>query len=1051
MLGEITFRNIMRSGLLTGLFLTMTLPAIPAHGEVPESVIDGLEWRMIGPYRGGRVTAVTGVEGKPNLYYMGATGGGVWKTENAGTTWENLSDGDFDVGTIGAVAVAPSDHNVLYVGTGESPIRGVTTSHGNGVYKSTDAGKSWTHIGLDNAGQISRVRVHPTNPDIAYAAVQGKIWGPSEERGVFRTRDGGNTWQHVLKINADTGAADLSMDPNNPRILYAAMWHHGRTPWFIKSGGEGGGIYKSVDGGDNWEKLGGGLPDLVGKIGVDVSASNPERVYAIIESEPELGGLYRSDNAGKSWKLINNHRVLHSRAWYYIHIKADPVDEDTVWVMNVPLMKSVDAGKTWEKINGPHGDHHDLWINPADNRNIINGNDGGATVTFDGGETWSTLMNQPTAQFYRVTVDNQFPFRIYGGQQDNTTVAIASRSFQGGIGRDDYYYVGGGESAHVALDADNPRLVYATTINGTLTEYDAETDVVRSIIPYSEMVYGKDSKDLKYRANWNPPIAMSPHDSKVIYYGTQMLLRSDDRGSTWTEISPDLTRNDPLKQGRNGGPLTPENVGAEFYNTIFYIVESAKEQGTIWVGSDDGLVHVTQNGGDSWSNVSPPHKGEAMINAIELSPHVAGTAYLAVAGYKLDDFKPYIYKTTDYGKRWKRIDRGLPMDTFVRVVREDPTRRGLLYAGTEAGMFVSYNDGDDWQSLRLNLPPVPITDLKIRQDSLVAATQGRGFWLIDDLFVVRQAAADAVQKPLHVYTPDTTYLMSGGGRSGDFEGANPSRDVPFYYHLRDADAGELSIEVMDAGGHVIRSYSSEESDHDRCRISNTDPRSPFEIKYATTDQGLNRWGWNMRSENVHCIEDIALFAGFNGPNVAPGDYSARFRVGDAEETVSFTIELDPRLDVADADITIWVQRLAEVRDMLSENLHALEDIRASRAAINSLMTAYADNDELQTMGTAANEAIGQWEAKITQLKHQTYEDEDAWETMLAGQIRYLLDVIDDTGPPVTHGDMTRMQDLQTEWAKRKSELRAISTNLIRPINEWANTNQIEHVSVPTVP
>ena len=578
------------------LLLSAALPTgIHADSEPGENRLEGLEWRMIGPYRGGRVTTVTGVPGKPNLYYMGATGGGVWKTENAGTTWENLSDGDFEVGTIGAVAVAESDHNVLYVGTGESPIRGVTTSHGDGVWKSTDGGKSWKHVGLKESGQISRIEIHPENPDIAFVAVQGQIWGPNPERGIFRTTDGGKSWEHVLKVNPDTGASDLAMDPTNPRVLYAAMWHHGRKPWFIKSGGEGGGIYKSVDGGDSWKKLEGGLPGLVGKIGIDVSASNPERVYAIIEAEPDQGGLWRSDDAGDSWELINGHRVLHSRAWYYIHVTADPVDEDTVYVMNVPLMKSIDGGKTWKKMTTPHGDHHDHWINPADNRNMISGNDGGATITFDGGETWSSIMNQPTAQFYRVTTDNQVPFRIYGGQQDNTTVAISSRSLYGGIGVADYFDAGGGESAHIAFDPDDPRLIYATTINGTLTEYDHQSGLERYIIPYPELVYGMDSKDLKYRTNWNAPVAVSPHDPSTIYYGTQVVLRSTDRGATWTEISPDLTRNDPEKQGRNGGPLTPENVGAEFYNTLFYLVESPHEPGVIWAGSDDGLLrHVSQ-------------------------------------------------------------------------------------------------------------------------------------------------------------------------------------------------------------------------------------------------------------------------------------------------------------------------------------------------------------------------------------------------------------------------------------------------------------------------
>ena len=1040
--------DFLRKSLLALLSLGAALNVSGAHAAVSESLIDAVEWRLIGPYRGGRVTTVTGVEGMPNLYYMGATGGGVWKTENAGTTWTNISDGYFEVGTIGAVAVARSDRNVLYVGTGESPIRGVTTSHGNGVYKSTDAGKTWTHVGLDTAGQISRIEVHPTNPDVAYVAVQGKIWAPSEERGVYRTVDGGKSWEQVLKVNSDTGASDLSMDPSNPRILYAAMWHHGRKPWFIKSGGEGGGIYKSADAGDSWTKLDGGLPDLVGKIGVDVSRSNPQRVYAIIEAEPELGGLYRSDDAGETWELINNHRVLHSRAWYYIHIKADPVDADTVWVMNVPLMKSIDGGKSWVKVDGPHSDHHDLWINPEDNRNIVNGNDGGATVTFDAGDTWSTLNNQPTAQFYRVTTDNQFPFRIYGGQQDNTTVAIASRSFQDGIGRDDYFYVGGGESAHIALDPDDPRRIYATTINGTLTEYDTETEVRRSIIPYPEMVYGKDSKDLKYRANWNAPVAMSPHDSSVVYFGTQMLLQSDDRGSTWTEISPDLTRDDESRQGRNGGPLTPENVGAEFYHTIFYVVESPHEPGTIWVGSDDGLVHLTTNGGESWTNVSPPHRGEAMINAIEISPHDAGTAYLAVTGFKLDDFRPYIYKTTDYGKRWKRVDGGLPKDTFVRVVREDPKRQGLLYAGTEAGMFVSYNDGDDWQSMQFNLPGVPITDLSIRQDTLVAATQGRGFWVIDDLFVVRQASAGLAEKALHVYTPDKSYLMSGGGSAEGFEADNPSTDVPIYYFLGDESGGPFSIEILDADGRVIRTYSDEESDHDRCRIGNMDPRRPFEIEYPETSGGLNRWDWDLRSYSVHCIDDIALYGGFDGPRVAPGSYSVRVRAGAVAETVSFDIELDPRLTAGDADIETWVARLNEVKAMLNASLHGLEDLRRSRSDIELLMAEFPDDEELQVMGVAANAAIGEWEQKITQLKHQTYEDEDAWETMLAGQLRYLFNVIDRTGPPVTQGAIRRMRDLSAEWSTRRAELNSIANERIRPINEWARANDVTHVKLP---
>ncbi len=1032
------------------VMLAVFLYASPglAQDAVDPSVLSALEWRLIGPYRGGRVTTVTGVADNPMLYYMGAAGGGLWKTENAGTTWENVSDKHFEVGTIGAVAVADSDHNVLYVGTGESPIRGVTTSHGNGVYKSTDAGKSWAHIGLDKAGQISRIKIHPQDPDVAYIAVQGAIWGPSEERGIFLTEDGGKTWTHVLKVSESTGASDLAMDPTNPRILYAAMWNHWRNPWFIHSGGEDGGIYKSTDGGDTWAQLEGGLPKLVGKIGVDVSASNPDRVYAIVEAEPEKGGLYRSDDAGETWKLINGHRVLHTRAWYYNHITADPVDEDTVWVLNVPLMKSVDGGKTWEKIDTPHGDHHDHWINPNDNRIMINGNDGGATVTFDGGKTWSSIMNQPTAQFYRVATDNLFPYRIYGGQQDNSTVAIASQSFNGGIGVRDYYAVGGGESAHIAFDPDNPRLVYATTINGTLTEYDRDTEIRRTIIPYPEMVYGKDSRDLKYRANWNAPVAMSPHDPGIVYFGTQILLKSTDGGTTWTEISHDLTRNDAEKQGRNGGPLTPENVGAEFYNTIFYVVESPAEEGTIWVGSDDGLVHVTRDGGESWNDVSPGHPDEAQINAIEVSPHDPGTLYLAVTGFKHNDFHPYIYKTTDHGGSWRRIDDGIPDNTFVRVVREDPVHKGLLFAGTEAGLFVSFNDGGDWQSLRLNLPPVPITDLTIRQNNLVVATQGRGFWVLDDLFVVQQASEDLAAKALHVYTPQTTHMLPRVPEAGEFEGKNPSRDVPFYYFIRDEIEGELSVDILDGTGRVIRHYSSEESDHDRCRIGNMDPRRPFEIKYPSTKQGLNKWGWNLRNENIRCIPDIPLFAGFNGPRVVAGQYRARIQIGEYEDTVEFTIDQDPRSPASDADTREWGARLDEVSALMNDILTHLHDLRTAREQIQALMSDQADEDELQRMGRAAVSEIGLWEAHITQLKHETYEDEDAWETMLAGQLRFLMDVIDSTGAPVTDGAKTRLTDLKAEWQTRQAELSRISDEHLRPINTWAQQQGIDHVRVP---
>jgi photosystem II stability/assembly factor-like uncharacterized protein len=825
------------------------------------------------------------------------------------------------------------------------------------------------------------------------------------------------------------------------------MWNHGRKPWFIHSGGTDGGIFKSVDGGDSWEKLGGGLPEMIGKIGVDVSASNPDRVYAIVEAEHKKGGLYRSDDAGKSWSLINGHRVLHSRAWYYIHIKADPVDEDTVYVLNVPLMKSVDGGKTWKKMTTPHGDHHDHWINPDNNLNMINANDGGATITFDGGETWSSIMNQPTAQFYRVVTDNLSPYRIYAGQQDNSTVAIASRTFDGGIGVEDYYPVGGGESAHIAFDPENPRLVYATTINGTLTEYDHQTRLTRSIIPYPEMVFGKDSIDLKYRANWNTPVAVSPHDPSVIYYGPQKLLRSTDRGSTWTEISPDLTRNNPEHLRRNGGPLTPENVGAEFYHTIFYIVESPHEKGTIWVGSDDGLIHLTRDDGDSWSDVSPPHPSEAMINAIEISPHDKATVYVAVAGYKMNDFSPYIYVTNDHGKRWRRIDKGLPEDTFVRVVREDPVHKGLLYAGTESGMFVSYDNGDKWSSLKLNLPPVPITDLAIRQDNLVAATQGRAFWVLDDLFVVRQSMAEA-DDSLHVYSPPTTQITGKSRGSGKFEGKNPDTGVPLYYSISGEIEGPLTIEIMSDQNELIRTYSSEESDFDRCRKSNMDPRLPFEIEYPSTRPGLNKWIWDMRREGIRCIEDVDIFAGFHGPRVAPGEYQAIIRAGGEKRMVSFTLEMDSRIQATNEQLESWSATLEEVASLMNDVLGGLDDARRARRDIEMLSADHADDESLQAAAEAAIARINNWDHLINQVLHETYEDEDAWETMLAGQIRYLLDVIDKTGAPVTEGARTRLADLKAEWAERETELAAITVENISAVNDWAREKGIPHVSIP---
>ena len=1021
-----------------------------AADTVDPELLSAMEWRLVGPFRGGRVTTVAGVPDKPQLYYMGATGGGVWKTENAGLTWENISDGFFNVGTIGAIAVAESDHNVIYVGTGEKSIRGVTTSQGDGIYKSTDAGATWVHIGLPKAGQISRIKIHPTNPDIAYAGAQGQIWGPNKERGVYRTIDGGKTWEQVLSVDAQTGATDLRMDPTNPRILYAAMWEHGRKPWYVLSGGTAGGIFKSTDAGDNWEKLTNGLPELIGKIGVDVSASNPNRLYAIVEAMPGEGGLYRSDDGGTSWELKNKSRILWTRSWYYMHIAADPVNEDIVYVLNAPFMKSIDGGVTFEKKSTPHGDHHDHWINPYNNKNMINGNDGGATITFDGGESWSSIMNQPTAQFYRINTDNQFPYRIYAGQQDNSTVAILSQTYDNSIGNDDFYPVGGGESAHIAFDPDNPRLIYATSINSTLTEYDADNERIREIKPYPEFIFGMESKDLRYRTNWNAPVTASPQDPSVIYYGTEKLLKTTDRGVTFEQISPDLTKNEKDKQGLNGGPITAENVGAEFYGTILTITASPHEYGTVWVGSDDGLIHVTRNDGESWDEVTPQDLRGAMINSIEVSPHDPGTAYVAVAGYKMNDFRPYIYKLTDFGRQSRRIDRGLPDNNFIRVVREDSERQGLLFAGSEVSLYVSFDDGDNWQSLALNLPPVPITDLAIRQNDLVASTQGRALWVLDDLSALRQVQNDMISKPLHVFTPGPVEMIKGSNPSepSNTKGTNPLRGVVFNYHIRDEQEGSLTIEITDNNGNLVRTYSSEESNFERCIIANMDQRLPFKVKYPPKEQGANKWVWDMRRHGLHCIDDIKLFEGFAGAYVMPGTYQARITIGGAEDTVTLTLITDRRITADSHAIAEVEQKVFEITALMNELLDSLTSIRKSRTQIKTLMTDFPDAELLQDSGQSAINRLSAWEREVLQVDYETYEDEDNLPGKLVKQVRHLLDVIDDAGPPIATGALERLRDLEDEWANLQAELRDISTSDIEAVNNWASTNTIPHISPP---
>ncbi|MBW1825797.1 MAG: glycosyl hydrolase [Deltaproteobacteria bacterium] len=1016
------------------LLWNITNPGVFAKSGpgVNPALYKALEWRSMGPYRGGRATTVTGVPSKPHVYYMGASGGGVWKTENSGHTWNNISDEFFKTGSVGAVAVSLSDPNVVYVGMGESPIRNQTSSHGDGVYKSTDAGKSWNHLGLEGTRQISKIRIHPTNPDIVYVAAQGNPWGASEERGVYRSKDGGITWELILKTNAESGASDLSMDANNPRILYAAMWDHGRKPWFVRSGGPGGGVYKTTDSGDTWKKLKNGLPEFVGKIGIAVSPANSDRVYAIIEAEK--GGLYRSDNSGASWQRINSARIGHARAWYYIHITADTEDEDIVYVLNVMLLKSIDGGRTYTSMSAPHGDHHDLWIHPINNKIMICADDGGAAVTFDSGKNWSRQNNQPTGQFYRVVTDNRFPYHLYGAQQDNEAIGMSSQS-----DGSDFYSVNGWERSQIAFDPDNPRLIYSTSNHLSLTEFDRETDRTRSLKLYPQYLFGLDTKKHKYRAAWHPPVALSPHDPGIIYYGTNKLMRSNDRGHTWMEISPDLTTNNETQQGKMGGPITNE-LDADAYNTIFYIVESSHEAGTIWVGSDDGLVHLTRDGGKNWKNVTPSGVGEAFINAIEVSPHDPAKVYIAVDGHRSNDFTPSIYKTENYGRKWHKIVNGLPEDTFIRVVREDPEQPGLLYAGMESGVSVSFNDGSDWQSLQLNLPKVPVTDLKLRQGDLVASTEGRGFWILANPAPLRQLKASLENADLHVFEPVDAYRTSNGG-------------AVIYYYLKDdpgKDAGKATFEILDNSGQIVRTVKTD-PERKKCMDSNSDIGRPFRrAKDIRVGKGLNRWAWNLRRDGFRCIDNMRLFAGLQGARVIPGDYQVRVTVGEYSQTRSFKVVPDPREDIPAAQFAELDAHLTKTASILSSLITRLDRLRMARdqvVTLAGLTEGHAHHQDIKAGADAIVARIAEWEVKVTQPKHETVEDEINYPNMLDAQFMYLLQSSDRMDAPVSAGASARLVDLNAEWDVLVKEYESITKEDIAAFNRLLRKEGIGPVVV----
>lgn len=1006
--------SLVARGLLMAAVFALASPTTTTVAQqVDPGLFRDMEWRNIGPFRGGRSVAVAGVARDHHTYYFGGVGSGVWKTTDAGTTWQNVSDTTFGTSSVGAIAVAPSDPNVVYVGMGEHAVRGVMTSHGDGVYRSTDAGRSWQHIGLEATRAISRIVVHPEDPELVYVAAQGAPYGPTEDRGVYRSTDGGATWEKVLYVSQTAGASDLSIDPNNPRNLYAAFWDHLRQPWQVRSGGPGSGIWKSTDGGSTWQKVENGFPSLIGKTGVAIAA-NSERIYALIEADPK-GGLYRSDDRGETWALVNESWDIRHRAWYYTEVYADPSNPDVVWVMAAPAWKSIDGGRTFTRIQTPHGDNHDLWINPTNSDYLINANDGGANVSLNGGKTWSTQENQPTAQFYRVNTDNRFPYYVYGGQQDNSSAAIASRA-PGGIGWKDWYAVAGCESAYLAFDPDNPVRNYGGCYMGQIAEWNEATRGSRNVMAYPMLPAAMASRDMKYRFNWNAPIVVSQHDPGVIYHAGNVLLKSSDRGNSWVEISPDLTRDEDDKQGPGGGPITNEGAGGEIYNTIMYVAESPHDPDVIWVGSDDGLVHVTRDGGVTWRNVTPRGMGEGLVNAIDVSPHDPAGAYVAFTRYKFNDFTPHIYKTDDFGESWRHVVEGIAGDAHVRVVREDPVRRGLLYAGTETGPYVSWDDGEHWQSLQLNMPVTPITDLHVQKghNDLVAATQGRSFWILDDLSPIQQMEPGLAVDALHLFEPRPAYRVAGWGgfgRGGNLGRNPPQGAIVDVYVANITDSTPVTLTVQDEQGNVIRSYSSS--------------KTADSVDLLKLEPGHNRVAWDLRYEAVENVPGFYVFGSLQGRRVVPGLYEVQ--VSQHDVTLSATVEVraDPRVTTPIDGFREQDELMVAIDDQLSVIHRSVMRIRDVREQVEKLIERVKDGEEKEAVseeGEIFIEKLSALEDSLIQKRTVDGQTVINFPARLNFHYTYLRGAVEAAEGVVTEGARRMFADLEAQWARHRGTL-----------------------------
>ena len=978
--------------------------------KISESNYESLKYRSIGPHRGGRSSAVTGVPGKPNLFYFGSAGGGIWKTVDGGDTYENISDGFFG-GSIGSVSVSKSDPNVIYVGGGEVTLRG-NVSSGYGVWKSVNAGRTWSFSGLPKSRHIPRIVIDPKNHDIVYAAVLGNIYKPTEDRGVYKSVDGGQSWSRVLFSNKHSGAVELVIDPSNPRILYASTWRVNRTPYSFNSGGKGSALWKSVDQGKTWKKIStnkGFAVGVLGIIGVTVSPVNPQKIWAIVENETS-GGVYRSDDGGLSWSYINSSRSLRQRAWYYSKIYADTQDEDIVYVMNVSYHKSKDGGKTFESHDAPHGDHHDLWIAPENNQRMIIGDDGGAQISYDGGETWSTYYNQPTAQFYRVTTDNSFPYRIYSAQQDNTTLRIRHRSSGNGISEDDWEPTAGGESAHIAVDPLDNDIVYGGSYGGYLTRLNHKNNSERGINVWPDNPMGYGAEGMKYRFQWNFPIHFSKHNPKKLYTFSNHVHLSEDEGQSWKVISPDLTTNTPEKLKSSGGPITQDNTGVEYYCTIFAANESPIKEGLIWVGSDDGLLHLTRNGGENWENVTPKDLPEwLMVNSIEPSAFDPAVCYVAGTLYKTGNFKPYLYKTVDYGKNWSLITNGIDAEHFTRVLRADPQKKGLLFAGTETGMYISHDDGISWNPFQLNLPIVPITDLTIKNGSLIVSTQGRGIWILDDLTVIHQINPNTINQEIKLFKPKKSYriLDSGGleevlGKSDNLfltQGTNLANGVIIHFNIKRYDSvmDKVAISIKEKDGTLIKKFS------------NRDKNNKLKVK-----KGGNTFVWNTLYNGPETPKDMIFWsASFDGAKAVPGEYKVVLEKNELSEEQNFTILPDPRSEVSISQMKKQFDFINNINKTVDRAHRAIKNIRIICKKLKDFVDNYSDvqkYSDLMNKAKSLSKSLNDVEKTLYQTQNKSAQDPLNFPIRLTNKLGYLNSLVANSDfPPTNQDELVRIE------------------------------------------